>query len=157
MDLLLKVRLDVLAHDHALFTSSKSGARVCTAGEAECSGGDVGVVDLADHGPLAFNFQQVEKIGEAEAGDIVGVDASTGGSADDIFYHPSHPYTVGLLGATGTFEIDQMELQLIPREVPLTANLVPNPDFHAAGDFALDGDRVRRPAVQPRTARACGC
>lgn len=29
--------------------------------------------------------------------------------------------------------------------------LVPNPDFHAAGDFALDGDRVRRPAAgQPR-------
>jgi N-acetyl-alpha-D-muramate 1-phosphate uridylyltransferase len=29
--------------------------------------------------------------------------------------------------------------------------LVPNPDFNAAGDFALDGDRVRRPpAGQPR-------
>lgn len=29
--------------------------------------------------------------------------------------------------------------------------LVPNPDFHAAGDFALQGDRVRRPpAGQPR-------
>ena len=29
--------------------------------------------------------------------------------------------------------------------------LVPNPDFHAAGDFALDGQRVRRPvAGQPR-------
>ena len=29
--------------------------------------------------------------------------------------------------------------------------LVPNPDFHAAGDFALDGHRVRRPpAGQPR-------
>ena len=29
--------------------------------------------------------------------------------------------------------------------------LVPNPDFHAAGDFALSGDRVQRPAVgQPR-------
>ena len=25
--------------------------------------------------------------------------------------------------------------------------LVPNPDFHAAGDFALDGDRVQRPPV----------
>ncbi|MDH4392915.1 MAG: nucleotidyltransferase family protein [Aquabacterium sp.] len=29
--------------------------------------------------------------------------------------------------------------------------LVPNPDFHAAGDFALQGDRVRRPSAgQPR-------
>ncbi len=29
--------------------------------------------------------------------------------------------------------------------------LVPNPDFHAAGDFALQGDRVRRPGTgQPR-------
>ncbi|GCL65828.1 nucleotidyltransferase family protein [Pseudaquabacterium pictum] len=29
--------------------------------------------------------------------------------------------------------------------------LVPNPDFHAAGDFALQGDRVQRPpARQPR-------
>lgn len=45
--------------------------------------------------------------------------------------------TVGLLGATGTFEIDQMELELIPREVPLTANLVPNPDFEF-GDYKPD-------------------
>ena len=30
------------------------------------SGGHVGVVNLADYGPLAFNFQQVEKVGETE-------------------------------------------------------------------------------------------
>ena len=37
--------------------------------------------------------------------------------------------TVGLMGATGQFEIDQMELELIPRESPPITNLVPNPDF----------------------------
>lgn len=55
--------------------------------------------------------------------------------------------TLGLLGSTGTMEIDRMTLELIPRDLPSTENLVPNGDF-ALGDlkpdnWSLDGN-VRR-------------
>jgi hypothetical protein len=51
---------------------------------ASASGCDVGVVDLANHGPLALDLQQVEEVGEAKARDVVGVDACAGGGAHDI-------------------------------------------------------------------------
>ena len=37
---------------------------------------NVGVEDLADDRPLAFDLQQMEEVGEAEARDVVGADAS---------------------------------------------------------------------------------
>ena len=48
------------------------------------SGSDMKVEDLADHDPLARDLQQMEEISEAEPGDIVGVNAGAGGSADDL-------------------------------------------------------------------------
>ncbi len=45
--------------------------------------------------------------------------------------------TVGLMGATGQFEIDQMELELIPRDSGPVTNLVPNHDF-LNGDWKPD-------------------
>lgn len=36
------------------------------------------MIDLADHSPLAFDFQQVEEIGEAKTGYVVGIDACAG-------------------------------------------------------------------------------
>jgi hypothetical protein len=38
----------------------------------------VGVVNLADRRPLALDFQQVEEVGETEAGNVVGVDTRAG-------------------------------------------------------------------------------
>jgi len=48
------------------------------------SRGDVGVVNLADDGPLAFDFQKIEEISEAKAGNVVGVDAGAGSHADNV-------------------------------------------------------------------------
>ena len=45
--------------------------------------------------------------------------------------------TVGLMGATGVFEIDRLELELLPREVPAQANLVLNEGFEL-GDLKPD-------------------
>ena len=42
------------------------------------------VKDLADHYPRAFDLQQMEEISEAQPGDIVGINAGAGGSADDL-------------------------------------------------------------------------
>ena len=42
------------------------------------------VKDFADHDPLAFDLQEMEKISEAETGNIVGVNAGAGGSPDDL-------------------------------------------------------------------------
>lgn len=47
----------------------------------------MGMVDLADDGPLAFYLQQVEEVGEAEPRDVVGIDPRTGRRADDVDAH----------------------------------------------------------------------
>lgn len=57
----------------------------------------MGVVDLADHRPLTFNFQQIEEIGEAKAGNVIGVDTGAGSCADDVNVHD---YALGLRGGT---------------------------------------------------------
>ncbi len=45
------------------------------------------------------------------------------GSAQDIFYHASHPYTVGLLGAIPRLDRDEAELVAIPGAPPNMARL----------------------------------
>lgn len=66
---------------------------------------------------------------------------------------PIHPetvdgiMTVGLMGATGRFEIDGMEMQLLPRQVLLVDNLVPNPEFefgdHKPDSWSIEGTAHR--------------
>ena len=45
------------------------------------------------------------------------------GSAESIFYHPTHPYTVGLLGAVPRIEQDERALVAIPGAPPNMARL----------------------------------
>jgi oligopeptide transport system ATP-binding protein len=45
------------------------------------------------------------------------------GSAEQIFYHPSHPYTIGLLGAAPRLEQDSERLLAIPGMPPNMAHL----------------------------------
>ena len=45
------------------------------------------------------------------------------GSANDIFYQPSHPYTIGLLGALPRLDHDGSELVSIPGNPPNMANM----------------------------------
>ena len=45
------------------------------------------------------------------------------GNANDIFYQPSHPYTIGLLGALPRLDHDGSELVSIPGNPPNMANM----------------------------------
>lgn len=44
----------------------------------------MGLENLANNRPLAFYFQQLEEVGEREAGHAVGIDTSTRGITDDF-------------------------------------------------------------------------
>ncbi len=50
-------------------------------------------------------------------------------SADSIFYHPTHPYTVGLLGAIPRLEKGEQALVTIPGAPPNMARLPPGCPF----------------------------
>ena len=50
-------------------------------------------------------------------------------SADSIFYHPTHPYTVGLLGAIPRLEQGEQALVTIPGAPPNMARLPPGCPF----------------------------
>jgi hypothetical protein len=61
--------------------------------------------------------------------------------------------TLGLLGSTGSLEIDRMSFELIPRDMPSTVNLVPNGDL-ALGDsrpdeWSIDGNVRRTTTPEP--------
>ena len=45
------------------------------------------VINLVDNRPLASNFQQVEKIGETKAANIIRINAGAGSDADNINTH----------------------------------------------------------------------
>jgi len=51
------------------------------------------------------------------------------GSAESVFYHPSHPYTVGLLGAIPRLQQGQQALVAIPGAPPNMAQLPPGCPF----------------------------
>ena len=42
------------------------------------------MIDLADHRPLALYLQQIEKVGEIEAGDIIGIYTCAGGCTHNV-------------------------------------------------------------------------
>ena len=58
------------------------------------------------------------------------------GSADSIFYRPTHPYTLGLLGAAPRLEHDEETLLAIPGAPPNMAHLPPGCPFSERCPFA---------------------
>ncbi len=82
------------------------------------------------------------------------------GSASDIFYHASHPYTVGLLGAVPRLHQDDGSLVAIPGAPPNMARLPKGcpfsercslADAHCVGTMPVLGPSVHRAGV----LRAC--
>jgi oligopeptide transport system ATP-binding protein len=56
--------------------------------------------------------------------------------ADHIFYHPSHPYTIGLLGALPRIDDDSEVLTSIPGNPPNLANMPAGCPFHERCTYA---------------------
>ena len=71
------------------------------------------------------------------------------GSAEAIFYQPTHPYTVGLLGAVPRIEQDDQALVTIPGAPPNMARLPPGCPFYERCTLAEPRCLNTRPALAP--------
>ncbi len=82
------------------------------------------------------------------------------GSADSIFYRPTHPYTLGLLAAAPRLELDSETLLAIPGSPPNMAQLPPGCPFSERCAFVLPHCAAQRPpliptSIDPSVLRAC--
>lgn len=69
------------------------------------------------------------------------------GSVDDIFYRPTHPYSVGLLGAVPRVDVELEELRTIAGNPPNLQNLPKGCSFQERCAFAMDQCTVSPPPL----------
>lgn len=94
---------------------------------------DLGVIaEVADHVAVMYGGRVVES-----------------GSADDIFYRPRHPYTVGLIGSLARLDVDLKRLVPIPGQPPNMKNPPTGCAFHPRCALARGRDdcRMNRPQL----------
>lgn len=80
------------------------------------------------------------------------------GSVDDIFYHPSHPYSIGLLGAVPRLDHQARELTTIAGNPPNLSRLPPGCPFQERCAYVADVCHHSAPLLQPfgsSRQRAC--
>ncbi|TVR73815.1 MAG: ABC transporter ATP-binding protein [Spirochaetaceae bacterium] len=80
------------------------------------------------------------------------------GTTDEVFNHPAHPYTMGLLNAYPTLESARGELVSIPGAPPDLATRIPGCPFAERCPFATELCRTERPPeieVEPGHRSAC--
>ena len=82
------------------------------------------------------------------------------GKADDIFYHPTHPYTIGLLGALPRLDHDGDALVSIPGNPPNMAHMPKGCPFSERCTHASDRCVEELPVLEaasnnPSVLRAC--
>ena len=75
-------------------------------------------------------------------------------SAESIFYRPTHPYTLGLLGAAPRLEHDEETLIAIPGAPPNMARLPPGCPFSERCAFVMDRCVQQRPPLVPSVTDA---
>jgi oligopeptide transport system ATP-binding protein len=71
------------------------------------------------------------------------------GSAENIFYRPTHPYTLGLLGAAPRLEVEEETLLAIPGAPPNMARLPPGCPFSERCAYVLPRCVEQRPPLVP--------
>ena len=81
-------------------------------------------------------------------------------SAESIFYRPTHPYTLGLLGAVPKLDHEGERLLAIPGVPPNMAHLPAGCPFSERCTFVMDRCVSDRPALRtadndPLVLRAC--
>lgn len=80
------------------------------------------------------------------------------GAVNDIFYQPSHPYTVGLLKAIPTLTDDAQELRSIPGNPPNLLHLPKGCPFVPRCEYSVEECLTAPPALQSfgeKRLRAC--
>ncbi|WP_018933341.1 ABC transporter ATP-binding protein [Gracilibacillus lacisalsi] len=83
-----------------------------------------------------------DRVAVMYAGKIVEI-----GTVDDIFYHPKHPYTWGLLGSMPTVDSDDEKLMAIPGTPPDLINPPKGDAFAARNEYALQIDLEEEPPM----------
>ena len=94
-----------------------------------------------------------DRVATTYAGRIVEL-----GKVKDVFYHPRHPYTVGLLHAVPTLAGEHEDLASIPGTPPDLIDLPTGCKFHPRCPYATEKCLVEEPPlidVAPAQAAAC--
>jgi peptide/nickel transport system ATP-binding protein len=102
---------------------------------------------------LSLAAELADRVATTYAGRIVEL-----GEVEQIFYHPRHPYTVGLLDAVPTLAGGQQELSSIPGSPPDLIDLPTGCKFHPRCPYATDKCREEDPPlieVAPGQTAAC--
>lgn len=93
---------------------------------------DLGVVaEMADYVIVMYAGQVIEQA-----------------SVSELFYHPKHPYTQGLLKAKPVMNRRKDRLYSIPGQVPNLIDLEPSCYFHDRCEHCMDICRTQKPAIQ---------
>jgi len=93
---------------------------------------------------LAIAAELADRIATMYAGRVVEV-----GSADDIFYRPRHPYTLGLIRAVPKVVGEFTDLASIPGSPPDLVNLPGGCKFHPRCPFATQRCSQEEPELEP--------
>jgi peptide/nickel transport system ATP-binding protein len=102
---------------------------------------------------LSLAAELADRVATTYAGRIVEL-----GEVERIFYHPRHPYTVGLLDAVPSLVGEQQELSSIPGSPPDLIELPPGCKFHPRCPYATEKCREEDPPmieVAPGQTAAC--
>lgn len=93
---------------------------------------------------LAIAAELADRIATMYAGRIVEI-----GSADDIFYRPRHPYTLGLIRAVPKVVGEFEDLVSIPGSPPDLVDLPSGCKFHPRCPFATERCAKEEPDLEP--------
>jgi len=93
---------------------------------------------------LATAAELADRVATMYAGNIVEL-----GSVADIFYHPTHPYTLGLIRAVPTVTGDFQELVSIPGSPPDLIDPPSGCKFHPRCTYATERCRAEEPKLEP--------
>src|SRR5215207_7064275 len=102
---------------------------------------------------LSLAAELADRVATTYAGRIVEL-----GDVEQVFYHPRHPYTVGLLDAVPTLAGEQQELSSIPGSPPDLIDLPTGCKFHPRCPYATDKCSEEDPPlieVAPAQQAAC--
>ena len=102
---------------------------------------------------LSLAAELADRVATTYAGRIVEL-----GDVEQIFYHPRHPYTVGLLDAVPTLAGEHQDLTSIPGTPPDLIDLPSGCKFHPRCPYATEKCREEDPPlieVAPGQTAAC--
>ncbi len=91
---------------------------------------------------LSLAAELADRVATTYAGRIVEI-----GDVNQIFYHPRHPYTVGLLDAVPTLAGERQDLISIPGSPPDLIDLPSGCKFHPRCPYATDQCREEDPPL----------